>query len=207
MFRNLGWAAHFRMMRTYFGISAVLFLAGIVTGVTATGLTDFLEQQIQGIRELSDIINRSSNPTLMAIVVIFINNAKIAGFIIYLGFLFGIYPAVLMVLNGMVIGYLMHQYYAVEGMSRMLEVLFKGILPHGIIEIPVIILASAYGLRSGNIAFRWLGCLVNSSRAKAMGKETKQYLMMTLPVLLGIVLLLLAASLIESTITPYLLQK
>ncbi|GMK41073.1 hypothetical protein PCCS19_41290 [Paenibacillus sp. CCS19] len=207
MFRNLGWAEHFRTMRTYFGISAVLFLAGIVTGITATGLSDFLEQQIKGIKELSDMINQSSNPTLMAIVVIFFNNAKIAGLIMYLGFLFGIYPAILMVLNGMVIGYLMHQYYIVQGTSSMLEVLFKGILPHGIIEIPVIILASAYGLRSGNIAFRWLGCLVNSSRAKTMAKETKRYVIMTVPVLLGIVVLLLVASLIESTITPHLLNR
>jgi stage II sporulation protein M len=207
MFRNLAWAEHFRMMRSYFGISAVLFIAGIVAGITATGFSDFLEGQLEGIKKLSDIVDQSSNPTLMAIVIIFLNNAIKAGMVIYIGFLFGIYPAIFMVLNGMVIGYLMHQYYVVNGASMMFEILFKGILPHGIIEIPVIIIASAYGLRSGNIAIRWIGCLFNGSKAKAMARETERYMIMTVPVLLGIVILLLLASLIESTITPVLLQK
>ncbi|PWV94370.1 stage II sporulation protein M [Paenibacillus cellulosilyticus] len=207
MFRNLAWAAHFRMMRSYFGISAVLFLAGIVTGITATGFSDFLDQQLKGIKDLSDIINQSSNPTLMGIVVIFFNNAIKAGMIVYLGFLFGIYPVIFIVLNGMVIGYLMHKYYVAEGAATMFEVLVKGILPHGIIEIPLIIIASAYGLRSGNIAIRWIGALFNGTKAKAMAQETERYVITTLPVVLGIVLLLLVASLIESTITPLLLQK
>ncbi|MBD3922919.1 stage II sporulation protein M [Paenibacillus sp. PR3] len=207
MFRNFGWAAHFRMMRTYFGISAVLFVAGIVAGITATGFSDFLDNQLEGIKKLSDIVNQSSNPTLMAIIIIFLNNAVKAGLVIYFGFLFGVYPAFFMVMNGMVIGYLMHKYYVEHGASTMFEILVKGILPHGIIEIPIIIIAAAYGLRSGNIAFRWLGCLFNPSKAKAMAQETERYVITTLPVLLGIVLLLLVASLIESTITPYLLQK
>jgi stage II sporulation protein M len=89
----------------------------------------------------------------------------------------------------------------------MFELLVRGVLPHGIIEIPAIIIASAYGLRFGNIAIRWVGCLFNSSKAKAMAQETERYVITTVPVVIGIVLLLLVASLIESTITPSLLPK
>lgn len=205
MFRQLAWKAHFQSMKSYFAISAVLFLAGIVAGCTTPGLNEFMNSQIEAIRRMAESVQTSDNPTLMSIIVIFFNNAIKAGMVVYLGFIFAIYPIFFIIMNGMVLGYLFNLYWAQYGAATTFEIFVKGILPHGIIEIPVLIVASAYGLKSGSIAFRWIGSLFR--KPEGLAKETEQYVLITLPVVAISVVLLLTASVIESTLTVALLGK
>lgn len=186
-------------------ISLVLFAAGIVAGTSTPGLDEYMNSQLEGIRQLANTIQESSNPTLMMIAVIFFNNAIKGALVIYFGFLFGLFPIYFMVLNGMVIGYLVHRFALENGGAAAFDFVAKGLLPHGIIEIPVLIIAAAYGLKSGSFAFRFIGQLF--ARDGKLGQETAQYVKSTVPIVIGVAVLLLAASLVESLITPILLGK
>ncbi|WP_237179088.1 stage II sporulation protein M [Paenibacillus sp. MMS18-CY102] len=187
-------------MNSYFILSAVLFLAGIVAGTTSPGLNDFMNSQLESIRQVAEKVNTSSNPTLFALVVIFFNNAIKFAAVIYLGFFFGIFPLFFLIVNGMIIGYLCYNVSEQAGSGALFDLIFKGLLPHGIIEIPVLIITAAYGLKSGSFTFRWIGSAFK--RSGGLAKETQKYLLCTVPVLIGIVLLV-----IESTVTVWLLGK
>jgi stage II sporulation protein M len=192
-------------MGSYIAVSLVLFLAGIVAGTSTPGLDAYMNSQIEGIREIAKAVNDTSNPTLMMFLVIFFNNAIKAALVIYLGFFFGLFPVFFMVLNGLIIGYLIHNYAVTYGGAEAFEIVVRGILPHGIIEIPVLIIASAYGLKSGSYAFRFIGQIF--AKDEKLSHEAGQYVRATVPIVIGVAVLLLAASLIESIITPIVIGK
>ncbi|EFM11451.1 protein of unknown function DUF95 transmembrane [Paenibacillus curdlanolyticus YK9] len=205
MLRRIAFAEHLRTMNSYFILSAVLFLAGIVAGATSPGLNDYMNSQIEAIRQVAEKVDSSSNPTFFALVVIFFNNAIKSAMVIYLGFFFGIFPLFFLIINGMIIGYMCYNVGEQAGSGALFELIFKGLLPHGIIEIPVLIITAAYGLKSGSLTFRWVGFLFK--RSEGLAKETERYVLCTIPALIGIVLLLLVAAVIESTVTVWLLGK
>lgn len=84
---------------------------------------------------------------------IFLNNIWVGFLAIFLGFLFSIVPAFLIVSNGLVIGLISALAYSESGGSS-----FLYLLPHGIFEIPAIVISLAVGLRVGTFIFyrdRW----------------------------------------------------
>ncbi|CAM4254668.1 stage II sporulation protein M [Paenibacillus alkaliterrae] len=198
---------HFKQMKGYIAFGFILFFAGMVIGGTNPAFRDFLTSQIEGLRELSNMIDQSNNPTLTMMIVIFLNNAIKSIFVMYLGAMFGILPLLFLVVNGMVVGYLLKHVAEQQGGGVVLELIFKGLLPHGIIEIPAIIIACAYGLRFGVLAFKGLG-IVLFARAKApgIGREMEFFVIRTVPVMIILTISLLVASIIESTITTWLLS-
>ncbi len=77
--------------------------------------------------------------------LIFLNNSVKAFFMMLLGTLFGIIPVLFILLNGYAIGIVISATIAEIGAISIL----LGILPHGIFEIPAILIAAGYGV--------WLG--------------------------------------------------
>lgn len=124
---------------------------------------------------------------------IFLNNAIKALAVIVLGFLFGIFPILFILINGQMIGVIV----AVTAQQAGWGVVLAGLLPHGILELPAIIIAASYGI--------WLGvCMYRRVRfARPFGNSFRhaigQYFRWVLP-------LLLAAALIETFITPAIMQ-
>ncbi|KHF33863.1 hypothetical protein CM49_03973 [Paenibacillus sp. P1XP2] len=134
----------------------VLFVLGIVAGWYSTGvLAQFIDQQMGGIRDIGESLSRSSNPKWNFFVFIFFNNSIKAVLMIFLGLFLGILPILFLLVNGMVVGFLVHT--SMEQGNSLFDLVVKGLLPHGIIEIPAIIMLALLG-------FGW-GCL--SSRALA----------------------------------------
>lgn len=88
-------------------------------------------------------------PLGQLLFVIF-NNGLTLVLVILLGIAFGIFPLLVLLLNGTILGILA---FSSKGMFSW-SVFFIGILPHGIIEIPVLILACAVGLKIGKTAFQ-----------------------------------------------------
>ncbi|AIQ65690.1 membrane protein [Paenibacillus stellifer] len=175
-------------------ISVSLFILGIVAGWIGTGsLERLLMQQIEGLGGISRELRNSSNPQLSFFIFIFLNNSIKGVLIIFLGALFGILPALFLLINGAVIGYLIHA-SLLQGVN-IVTLIVKGLLPHGIIEIPAIIIACAFGLNFGARVARSL------FRRRSREDEWADFLRQTLTVSVWIVLLLLAAAVIESTIT------
>jgi stage II sporulation protein M len=194
---------HLKALRHYLALSTIVLLAGVVVGGTNQALDAFIQGQVDGIRQIADSIEASSNPTLLMMVFIFFNNAIKALLVMYLGAFFGIVPVVFLAINGMILGYVV-QKAAEKGGGVLFDVLFKGLLPHGILEIPAIIIACAYGLRMGQMMLRGAWTLVVPK--SGWGRELEQLMVRTLPAMVVIVGMLLVAAVIESTVTVWLLS-
>ena len=137
-----------------------------------------------------DFLN-NTNPLLL-FLFIFANNAIKTLFAILLGFFFGIAPLFFIIANAFVIGMVI----SIVGNDIGVFKILIGIIPHGIIEIPASILASAYGL--------WLGIKFY----KKIKKEDsfKKYLIFALKKYFKIIIpMLLGAALIEAFVTPLFL--
>ncbi|XEC94584.1 stage II sporulation protein M [Paenibacillus tarimensis] len=194
--------SHFGEMRGYVAFSTILLLAGIVVGGTNVQLEAFMESQIKGLEQLVEMAESSNNPTLFMFGLIFLNNAIKSVLVMYLGVVLGIVPILFLLINGMVLGYLFTK-LADQG-ANVLAIFVKGILPHGIIEIPAIIVACAYGIRFGMLSLRGAGLLVK--RKPGFGAEYERFAARTVPVMILLVAALLVAAIIESTFTAWLMQ-
>lgn len=191
---------HFQTMKFYFFVSAALFIAGIGFGYVSESFRTFLDSQLSALGEIAQELSESENPELTIFLFIFLNNAVKCVLIVFLGLMLGVIPLLFILLNGMVMGYLIFVLQTDQGTASTIEMLVKGILPHGIIEIPVLLLASAYGMK--------MGAAVLSELIRAVGRKSnrpnqlRSMLKLSLPLSGFIVISLLVAALIESFITP-----
>ncbi|MEW4372754.1 stage II sporulation protein M [Paenibacillus kandeliae] len=185
-------------------LATVLFVLGMILGVIMVEpLGAYLQSQLQQLRGISQQLQSGNHVELNYFLFIFFNNAIKSIFIIFLGIFFGVIPVIFLVMNGMVIGYLLHV-SALQG-ANLAELIFKGLLPHGIIEIPAILIASAYGLKFGKLILDSMTTW-NTPGRERLKKERRHFLRSTLPASLWIVIMLLVAAVIESTITYWLMQ-
>ncbi|MFC5653063.1 stage II sporulation protein M [Paenibacillus solisilvae] len=196
--------AHLKELRHYIAFSFVILFAGMVVGATNPALDSFIKGQMAGIREMAQSIEASDNPTLLFITFIFLNNAIKSILVLYLGIFLGIVPIVFLAINGMMIGYLVSKAAEQSG-GELFTLVVKGLLPHGIIEIPAIIIACAYGLRFGSIMFQGIGAL--ALRRPGWSGSFELFAARTLPAMVLIVAMLIIAAVIESTFTVWLLDK
>lgn len=104
----------------------------------------------------------------------------------------------------MLIGYVIHR-SAGQGNEAAYTLIVKGLLPHGIIELAAIVIACAYGLRFGKMMLQGAGAAL--TRRSGWGQQFEQFILRTLPVIVLIVVMLIVAAVIESTVTPWLLEK
>lgn len=193
--------ADFKKMNLYFTVTTLIFIAGIWLGAESTVFSDFLEQQLEGLAELASSVENSSNETLALFLIIFFNNAIKAVAIVFIGLIFAFLPVLFVVINGMVLGFLFGTMH--EMGENIVPLIVKGILPHGIIELPVILIASAYGIRLGITLIKWIAA---SGETRIRNKaEMFDLLRLTGPLSIFIVISLLVAAIIEATITPLLL--
>lgn len=196
--------AHLKEMRHYLAFSFVILLAGMVVGATNPALDAFIQGQMSGIQKIAQSIQASNNPTLLFIIFIFFNNALKSILVMYLGMLFGIVPIVFLAINGMMLGYLVTK-ASEQGGGELFTLIVKGLLPHGIIEIPAIIIACAYGLKFGRIMLQGMGALV--LQRSGWAKTFELFTARTFPAIVLIVVMLIIAAVIESTFTVWLLNK
>ncbi|WP_110931249.1 stage II sporulation protein M [Paenibacillus bouchesdurhonensis] len=181
-----------------------LFIAGIIMGVVLTDeLSALIAPQIEALQEVSGKLSNSSSPELSFFIFIFLNNAVKSLFIMGLGALFGFMPIVFLVMNGMVLGFLVHAASA-QG-ANMFDLIVKGLLPHGIIEIPAIVVAAAYGLQFGYLVMKSLGELGARDRHERSVKWG-MFFRTAGTAAIWITVALLVAAMIESTITFHLVK-
>ena len=171
-------------------VTVVLFIVCLSFGLVSppsqsdtmlAGLTETVEQLL------------SLNPYVL-LIVIFLNNAIKALVAMVLGIALGILPLLFICFNG----YLMGLVVAALGPTTSPLVIIAGLLPHGIIEIPVILLSSAMGVAIGFESFKWLvkrESAVKSRLRWCLGIYLKWF-----------VLALLVAAIIEVFLTPLLVS-
>jgi stage II sporulation protein M len=83
---------------------------------------------------------------------IFVNNAVKCFSVFFLGTFFGIIPTLFVAINGMLVGLISSVVLAEHGSKY----LFAGTIPHGILEIPALLIATSYGLQLGRRYYRKL---------------------------------------------------
>jgi len=166
-------------------ISSILFAVSIFIGfVSDTAIISIIE----GLAELSRFL--TSFPPPILVILVFLNNFVKSLLVILLGFLIGIPPIVFLAFNGLILGVVAKYGFASIGLAGTLA----SLLPHGIIEIPSILIASALGLNVGWEA--WVGVLGMESRVKATTINCLKIFFKVITPLLAV------AAFIEVYITP-----
>ncbi len=194
------WWNTLKELRWYLLASVVIFTAGYVLGNNWSGLEQFVLQQLQGLEGARNQLMQSDNQELSFFVFIFYNNAIKAVLIMFAGIVFGLIPAGFLLVNGMVIGFLLRVMES-KGVD-IAELVVKGLLPHGILEIPAILIAGAYGMKFGMLLLKkWFGKR-EQRRAVSLAEWTKR----TGAGAVWVTALLLVAAVIESTVTLWLMK-
>jgi stage II sporulation protein M len=128
--------------RKYIFIITLIFLIFAVIGyftVLPLELENILKEKLKEILMKFEGLN-----LIQTIWTIFSNNIYVGFLSIVLGILFGIFPVVISLTNGFLIGYVANKAVSIEGIL----ILWK-LLPHGIFELPAIIISLGIGLKLG----------------------------------------------------------
>lgn len=122
------------------GVFALMFLIGFIFPVF------FREEIFNFIAEMIEMIEGKSVVELIGFI--FLNNLKASFMAIILGITFGIFPLMMAVVNGYLIGFVAREAVAQEGLWVMWQ-----LFPHGIFELPAIIFSIGIGMRIGASMF------------------------------------------------------
>lgn len=123
------------------GIFMLVFLIGFIYPF-------FLRQEIfEWIEKL--ILSLEGKSTLEIIVFIFFNNIKASFFAIVTGIGLGILPLIIVVVNGYLLGFVARESAMVGGIGVLWQ-----LVPHGIFELPAILLSIGIGFKIGADLFR-----------------------------------------------------
>lgn len=186
----------------YIGIAALLMVIGGVIGyIDANQFGETLKQMMK------DVLKNVKHEQVESDIfwIIFKNNVMVAMMMIGFGIFFvGIFPVCILLINGAILGFLLKM-ISLKGINAG-KFLVGGILPHGILELSMIILSGAIGIKLGVKLYEWLLAMFVPGRRKVANDRLYKALEQ-LPFLFGtIVLGLFVAAIIETMITPYLLQ-
>jgi len=166
-------------------IFIISLIAGMLVSLQDIGLPenylDMLKNSFGWIKTLSPI---------EIMLVIFLNNAVKSLFAIVLGAGFGIIPILFVGGNGIIMGLIANQVSKEEGTLFVLAAL----VPHGIIEIPMILISAGLGLRLGFLMYMSL---------QGEKKDMRYELLESLKLFKSIIMpLLFVAAMIETFVTP-----
>lgn len=126
--------------RIYFLIIGLIFAASIIIGlIFPVFFIDFIKQFIEQISAKTAGMN-----FLQLFAFILANNLQTAFIGMIFGALFGILPVVFSLFNGYVLGFVSGKVVLLSGASNLWR-----LFPHGIFEIPAVILSLGLGLRLG----------------------------------------------------------
>lgn len=180
--------AALKQHKFYIAFSAIAFIIGLTLGLLvspdeAKALTKSLSETLEPIAEY---IRR--NP-LLGVLVILLKNWATA----LLTFILGPFSPLIVAYNGWVIGVLGVHFKA----QGKLLIYILGIVPHGIVEIPALIVAGGAGLRFGRLLVVKL-----IARIKGSDYNVKAHIKPSLTLIVLSLILFIIAAFIESLITP-----
>ncbi len=133
-----------KSLQIYIWIIAILFIVTFFIGILFPSL---FENYV--LKVLQEIIKKTKDLGFLDMIrFIFVNNLQSAFLGLFFGMFFGIFPVVMSVINGYFIGFVINKSIAVSG-----AVVLWRLLPHGIFEIPAVIISLAMGLKLGSFIF------------------------------------------------------
>ncbi|GIP50817.1 hypothetical protein D3C76_269520 [compost metagenome] len=204
MFSIRGFGSDLRKYKRAMLLSILIFAAGVALGAGNVDLiTRWVMPDIERLGKISRSLAQSDHPELNFFLFIFFNNAVKSIMVILLGAIFGILPAFFLLMNGLVLGFVVTAAGADGG--NVLNLIVRGLLPHGVIEIPAILIAAGFGMQFGYLILKSLG-EIGSRDASERTVDWRGFLISAGRGAIWIVGMLLIAAVIESTLTFYLAQ-
>jgi len=167
------------------GIFIISFMAGLLVSLQDLGLSEnYLEMLKNSFGWIKNL-----NP-IAIMLVIFLNNALKSLLSLVLGAGFGLVPVLFVAGNGLILGLLVNLVLKQEGLLFVLA----AILPHGIIELPMILISAGLGLRLGFFMYISLKGEKTNMRFELI-ESLRIYMRIIMP-------LLFVSAMIETFVTP-----
>jgi stage II sporulation protein M len=141
-----------RLLTPYVLIATGIFLVTLVIGLRASPelTSDMMEELVQTFKPIVETLVPSG--PLALLLFIFANNAIKALGALVMGIILGLPPLFFVGGNGFMIGVTVAALHSLTGYG----VIVASLAPHGVIEIPMLLLASALGLRIGMESIKFL---------------------------------------------------
>lgn len=181
-------------LRKYILAVTGIFIISLITGLLVSAKNPGLsENYLEMLKNSFGWIKTLNLPLIM--LLIFLNNAFKSLLALVLGVGFGVIPLLFVAGNGIILGIL------ADTVSKQQGTLFviAALLPHGIIEVPMILISSGIGLRLGHEMY-----LSFSGARTDIKQELKQGIRFYIR---RIVPLLFIAAIVETTVTPLIASQ
>jgi len=133
--------------RNYIYFSTLIFLVFAFIGYFISPPTALESQILKIIEELTNAFKGLN--LVQTISKIFFNNLSASFSALLLGIFFGIFPLVVAIINGYIVGYVANKAVSQEGIL----ILWR-LLPHGIFELPAVLISIGIGISLGTSLFR-----------------------------------------------------
>jgi len=194
-----------KRIKPYFWLSLIIFIFGIIAGYFFHNqFQPLIDQMAENIKNI--ITEMGPTPSVSKLFsTIFITNLTSSLTLMLFGILFGIIPLTSLFANGLLLGYIYYQSTIVQGLNWY-QILI-GIIPHGILELPAVFLAAAFGFRIAHLIIQTITLGWKRDKREIIKTEWSHTKKDFFLILIIIVSFLLIAAIIESTITPLLLKK
>jgi len=174
-------------------VAIFLFGIGLVLGLaTPASISDLFSEDVAALEELAEFLAPLPQSTILMVILIKNVSAVLLSFA--LSPIFCLVPVLALTMNGWIIGLVSTMVIQEESLGFLLA----GLLPHGIFELPALIMAEAVALSFGTAVIL---ALFKKERRNLLLPNLKQNLKY-----LGVALaLFLPAAIIETYITPLFL--
>ena len=181
------------MLKKCIILVTAIFIVSAVSGYLYAASNPFESARVM--QELSDDLGWITDlDPILILFVIFLNNAIKSFLVILLGVLV-IVPTMFIMFNGYILGIVMCESARIEGPLY----IAAAILPHGIIELPMVFVSAALGTRIGMmVLLRISGKIPTEEILSTLKWSISFYFRWILP-------LLFVAAVIETFITPAVL--
>jgi len=186
-------AAYLRALKKEIAVSILIFAGGVFYGyLSANYFPEMIEEYFEIVKEIFRPISISEMGKLELMSYILVNNSTKTFLAVVSGVIFALFPIFFLFSNGFILGMLYVLTQETLGTAGYLA----GILPHGVFEIPALILSGALGLRLGYAFVRFL---------RRRGDLRGEFLMSLRTYFIVILPLLIIAAFIETFITTSLI--
>ena len=178
-----------KFIKPYIYIVCSLFLMSSFIGY----LTPYQYQQEIAKKLLTYFSPLQGSTPFQVFIKIFLNNYISTMLSLLLGLLFGVGPVIFLIINGYTIGNLIS--FASTKVS--IYKIGLAIIPHGIFEVPAVLIASSYGLWWGLKNYRKFR--YKDSFLEDFSLPIKRYIQIVIP-------LLFIGAFVEAYVTPFIIR-
>ena len=188
-----GFTGYVHFIWPYFLFMTFVFFASLIAGyVSVASFPDMADNLMKSFDSRFGPL-QEMNP-ISILFVIFLNNAFVSLLSLVLGLALGVLSILIIAFNGYIVGVISNLVAQQKG----LLFIVLALLPHGILELPMVFLSASIGLRLGHQVFSAL--IGRPTQIKREFKDgLKFYFRWILP-------LLFLAAVIETFITPLILS-